>query len=414
VLTISTLDEALEWLSTATGRAWTQAEFFDLATSQHVDLHAVAPDSSEISLQEFVIGDGLTEKFRLPAGHSLFALLKPFQVGEIWQRGETKTSFPSDYEQGDSQWKFFTAPVTVTANMVRVKTEALKKLQRAWEQAQSGELPKHQGPAWLFTEAVKLTEKEGRKVPAPASAAGQEEPNKEVMWSYLDAIDAVSELVSQDPLALYLCEWLTKETKEQKKLSRKLTLGGLDFPIGTDLYVRLQAVQGSAEKLARLVDGNSQPRTSYQIQICDRLEAKHPATKQAEPESPSVGQVRDSGAAVALPEGLSTSALACAFNGIYWDILHWAKNLKDCPAWLKEDARMSRGKRGGNNPLQSTWNPVLVGKYLVLDCNGWKRSNETTFEQRVNMLTERFRSNDDLKHWKPLWGAEAAELLGGD
>jgi hypothetical protein len=126
VLTISTIDEALGWLSTATGRAWTQAEFFDLATSQHVDLHAVAPDSSEVALQEFVIDDGLKEKFRLPAGHSLFALLKPFQVGEIWQRGETKTSFPSDYEQGDSQWKFFTAPVTVTANMVRVKAEALK------------------------------------------------------------------------------------------------------------------------------------------------------------------------------------------------------------------------------------------------------------------------------------------------
>jgi hypothetical protein len=138
------------------------------------------------------------------------------------------------------------------------------------------------------------------------------------------------------------------------------------------------------------------------------------AAVQEEPESPSVGQVKDSGAAAALPEGLSTSTLAGAFNGLYWDIVHWAKNLKDCPAWLKEDARMSPGRRGGNSPLQSTWNPVLVGKYLVLDCKGWKRSNETTFEQRVNMLTERFRSNDDLKPWKTLWGAEVATLLGVD
>ena len=143
-------------------------------------------------------------------------------------------------------------------------------------------------------------------------------------------------------------------------------------------------------------------------------EAEHAATKEAKRESPSVGRVRDSGASAALPEGLSTSTLAGAFNGIYWDIVHWVKNLNDPPAWLKAEAQMSPGKRGGINPLQRTWNPVLVGRYLMLDCKGWARSNETRFEQRVNMLTERFRSNDDLKLWKALWGAEAAQLLSGD
>lgn len=178
MLTISTIEEALGWLSTATGRTWTQAEFFDLATSQHIDLHAVAPESSQTALQKFVLGEGLVEEFRLPEGSSLWALLRPFNVGELWQRGETKTLLPPDYEQGDDQWKFFTAPVTVTADMVRVKAEALRKVHRAWEQAQSGKLAKHRGPAWLFTEAVKLAEKKGREVPAPASAAAQADPSR--------------------------------------------------------------------------------------------------------------------------------------------------------------------------------------------------------------------------------------------
>ena len=150
MLTISTIPEALIELEKQTDRAWTESEIFDVATKCRIDIHAAPPITAQTKIQEFVIGKGLVEKFSMPPGHSALALLFPAQVGQLWISNETETSHPSDHDARDGEYKWFTEPIKVTREQVRIKSQSLKKILAIWSRAQTGKEPRHRAPEWMF------------------------------------------------------------------------------------------------------------------------------------------------------------------------------------------------------------------------------------------------------------------------
>lgn len=135
MLAISTIPEALAELEKLTGRAWTESEFFDVATRCSVELDAAAPITSEVTIETWVIGEGLKEKHRYP--HGRMARLFPFHVGQLWINGETMTIHPSCHEEIEDEYRFLTEPVRVTRENVRIKDESLRKILAAWEKMQA-------------------------------------------------------------------------------------------------------------------------------------------------------------------------------------------------------------------------------------------------------------------------------------
>ncbi|MDO8811477.1 MAG: hypothetical protein Q7J38_05540 [Gallionella sp.] len=159
MLTISTIPEALAELSKHTGRAWTDSELFDVATTRDIKLHAAPPITAQTTIQEFVIGEGLKEKFRSSPGHAMLAVLFPWQVQQLWIGGETATSHPNEYKV-EGEYHFFTEPVKVTREQVRISAQSLGKILNAWNNAQAGRwivdtaqpggMRCQNGPNWMF------------------------------------------------------------------------------------------------------------------------------------------------------------------------------------------------------------------------------------------------------------------------
>lgn len=161
MLTISTIPEALAELEKHTGRAWTDSELFDVATTRGIKLHAAPPITAQTTIQEFVIGESLKEKFRSPPGHAILAVLFPWQVQQLWIIGETATNHPSDYTyKAEGEYHLFTEPVRVTREQVRISSESLNKILDAWSKAQAGVwiadtaqpggMRCQHGPDWMF------------------------------------------------------------------------------------------------------------------------------------------------------------------------------------------------------------------------------------------------------------------------
>lgn len=151
MLTISTIPEALAELGKQTGRTWTDAELFDVASANEISLHAAPPITAETTIQEFVTGEGLRERYRMRPGRAALAVLFPWQVGQLWISGETETTHPSDHDSGmEGQYHWFTEPVRVTREQVRIKAETLQKILTIWRDAQTGKARPHRiRPAWI-------------------------------------------------------------------------------------------------------------------------------------------------------------------------------------------------------------------------------------------------------------------------
>ena len=160
MLSISTLPEALAELEKQTGRVWTDSELFDLVTKYAIELHAAPPITARTTHQKFVISVGMVETFRSPPGHTLFAVLFPWQVGQLWLSGETLVTHTDRYNETEGEVKWFTEPVRVTRDQVRIKAATLQKMLAVWNQAQAGRWiendkkpgsKKYQhGPEWMF------------------------------------------------------------------------------------------------------------------------------------------------------------------------------------------------------------------------------------------------------------------------
>lgn len=155
MLRYSKIGEALAFLSDETGRIWTESELFELATYLELDLTAVAPASARTVILTLKPGEGLVEEWRSSPGHALFAVLFPFQVMQIWMRGETTTMHPLDHKALHFKPKMFVEPVHVTLEDVRISSAVLQRMLSAWKDGLSGE--DEDGPYWIRQESIKPT-----------------------------------------------------------------------------------------------------------------------------------------------------------------------------------------------------------------------------------------------------------------
>lgn len=153
MLRYSKIGEALAFLSDQTGRIWTESELFELATYLELDLTAVAPASARTVILTLKPGEGLVEEWRSSPGHALFAVLFPFQVMQIWMRGETTTMHPLDYKALHFKPKMFVEPVHVTLADVLISSAVLQRMLSAWQGGLSGE--DEDGPYWIRPESTK-------------------------------------------------------------------------------------------------------------------------------------------------------------------------------------------------------------------------------------------------------------------
>lgn len=177
MLSISTIEEALSTLLKATGREWSESEFFDVVTRRGIALHAVVPSTTETTIQQFRSGEGLVEKHRLPPGHTLLAMLFPFQVARLWMAGETQTSHPQDHDRISGEYKFLVEPILVTRAVVRIKEESLWAIIGIWNDAQAG-LPHAVAlPAWMYAppqteahDALKISDLTGHPIHTPTES----------------------------------------------------------------------------------------------------------------------------------------------------------------------------------------------------------------------------------------------------
>jgi len=136
MLTISTIPEALAELAKQTGRAWTDSELLDLAANLGIELHAAPPITAQTTIQKFVIGEGLVEKFRSGPGHARLAVLFPWQVGQLWLSGETLARHTERHDEIEGEYQWFTEPVRVTREQVRIKAATLEKILTIWRKEQ--------------------------------------------------------------------------------------------------------------------------------------------------------------------------------------------------------------------------------------------------------------------------------------
>ena len=156
MLTISTIPEALAELEKLTGRAWTDSELFDMAANYGINLHAAPPITAESAVYEFVEGEGIRVKSRLPPGHATLAVIFPWQVAQLWVSGETKTTHPSDHDRMEGQFHWFTEPVKVTREQVRIYGGTLRQIVDLWRVAQAWDRkqPPLIRPAWMVPAAT--------------------------------------------------------------------------------------------------------------------------------------------------------------------------------------------------------------------------------------------------------------------
>jgi hypothetical protein len=163
MLTISTIPEALAELEKQTGRPWTDSELFDVVTKLGMELHAAAPITATVIVQEFVKGEGIKVKFEgMPIREGGLAVLYPSHVAQLWIGSETLTSSP--YNRNilveDGEHVLFSEPVRVTREQVRIRKETLHNILNVWRKAQTGRwiedksspdgMRYQNGPDWMF------------------------------------------------------------------------------------------------------------------------------------------------------------------------------------------------------------------------------------------------------------------------
>lgn len=189
MLTISTIPEALAELERRTGRAWTDSELFDLAANCSIELHAAPPITARTTIQKFVIGEGLVEKFRSGPGHARLAVLFPWQVGQLWISGETMAVHTEKHNEIEDEYQFFTEGVRVTREQVRIKDATLQKILAVWNQAQAGrwlendkkpgDMRYQTGPDWMFPIVPQQpAPAQSPAKPAPVAVGALAEPAK--------------------------------------------------------------------------------------------------------------------------------------------------------------------------------------------------------------------------------------------
>jgi len=92
--------------------------------------------------------------------------------------------------------------------------------------------------------------------------------------------------------------------------------------------------------------------------------------------------------------GVTTSDIAHAFDGIKWPYANWKKTLSDPPKWLRV-AQISSGLRGrqtGGNLVQSLWDPISIASLLA---------HKNSF--LITRITKAFKTAKPLADWQDDW-----------
>lgn len=127
------LAEALAWLRQQTGRAWTDSELFDFCVSREVPVHAAPPLEARCSVVEL--------DPKNPSGVRVVmhlswrkAILYPFNVGQLWQVGETEpTPVWHPMHPGDERrWAVFDPPVRVRREHLAIALSTLNRIVKEW------------------------------------------------------------------------------------------------------------------------------------------------------------------------------------------------------------------------------------------------------------------------------------------
>lgn len=128
-LKYSTLAESLTWLCHATGKEWTENELLDAAASRRITLHAAPPITANANLCELDLSRDAPEPFRVKyrLGWRM-ALLYPIHVAQIMHAGETETAHAAGEVQEPREYIYFSEPVRVQREQVRVSQSALEQL----------------------------------------------------------------------------------------------------------------------------------------------------------------------------------------------------------------------------------------------------------------------------------------------
>lgn len=127
MLSISTLQEAMAFLSERTGRPWTESEILDTAVGFRINLRAVIPARVWTKIQRFEVGGLVTASETFP-GDTILAKLVPKHIRELWLRGETTTDCPGEYCDIDGPHVILSEPVRVTLAEVRIDAEGLREI----------------------------------------------------------------------------------------------------------------------------------------------------------------------------------------------------------------------------------------------------------------------------------------------
>lgn len=127
------LREALDWLGTTTGREWTDSELFDVCTRRSINLHAAPPLEASVLILRHDVGAGVKPKHRLGWRK---AVLYPFNIGQLWQLGETEPNpVPHDVKELEDEgfeWAVFDPPVRIQRKHLAIQRETLKAIADAW------------------------------------------------------------------------------------------------------------------------------------------------------------------------------------------------------------------------------------------------------------------------------------------
>lgn len=133
-MTFSTTAEALEWLKAETGEQLSESKLLDLAAGYSVVLHAAPPLDRKAELMTFDaagIANGTNPKgykTKCSIGWKMVQLF-PFHIGQILTIGETESIHAAgQLDTSKEEYFFFSEPVRVTRDQVRVSRVALLEL----------------------------------------------------------------------------------------------------------------------------------------------------------------------------------------------------------------------------------------------------------------------------------------------
>jgi hypothetical protein len=125
MLSISTLDEAVAYLTRETGQGWSPSRLFDLTVANQISLLAVVPVGiTTVTVRANSATSGRLEDIQ----DHLFALLRPAHVRQVWLRGEVETTLAADVDGVLGEYSQLSRPVRVMAKDVLVPAAVLEHL----------------------------------------------------------------------------------------------------------------------------------------------------------------------------------------------------------------------------------------------------------------------------------------------